>query len=406
MLYISFMFMGNLRFSYMPDRDFIVHEGYLPLLEILKKYPETRSDICSSGYTTLQLKEKYPEVIEGIKTGVAEGRISISTNGFEHVYLPMLSIFSQEKLIAKGVALDRSVYGRQPSGFWPSDCMWDSTVIKPLCENKVRWVYTGDLIQPSNPGGHLYNDWRDYDYFLPVYAQGPENAAIINIHSGTGNFDLLYPPLRNKTQLESLNLIKERAQSGKDGIFLFTIDLECLAALKCRQFNVKQAEKYLAQFIEELLAMKNSRFAFVDQFIDRHPPARTICLREGPNWGRGGWHSGSYKLDKTCEQAEQYLLELEDMLEAGPDPSALAIKDELEKLWERFFFSMQSEPRMTNEEYMWQSETNKCEGKGVVYPPDSMVLEAMNDAIFVLREARKLKQKIIGKIHEKYPRNE
>lgn len=395
MLYISFMFMGNLRFSYMPDRDFIVHEGYLPLLDLLKKYPEVRSDICSSGYTTLQLQKKYPEVIEKIKTGVAEGRINISANGFEHVFLTSLSIFAQEKLIRKGVELDKAVYGRQPSGFWPSDCLWDSTAIKPLSDNKVRWIYTGNWIKESNPGGPYYNDWRDYDYFLPVRVQGPEDATIVNIHSGTGNFGIFCPPLQSKAHLEKLALIKERAQSGKDGIFLFAVDLECLAALKCKQYNVKQAEKYLAQFIEELLAMKNSRFAFADQFIDQHPPTRTVCLREKPCWrDSGGSHSGHYQLDKTCDLAEQYLLELEDMFAARPDLATPAMKDELEKLWERFLFAMQSEPRMTGSDYMWEPETNKCEGQGVIYPPDYMVLEAMNDATHVLREARKLKQKL------------
>ena len=134
MLYISFIFMGNLRFSYMPDKDFIVNEGYLPLLDIFKEYPEVRLDICSSGYTTLQLQDKYPGVIEGIKQGLVEKRINISTNGFEHVFLPHLTLFSQERLIKKGVEIDMSVYGQQPSGFWPSDCLWDSTVIKPLRE--------------------------------------------------------------------------------------------------------------------------------------------------------------------------------------------------------------------------------------------------------------------------------
>ena len=182
MIYVSFLFMGNLRFAdKLGGKEFVVDEGYLPLLNVLKLHPEVRSHICSSGFTTLRLQERFPAVINGIREGIAEERVRIGTNGFEHVLLPTLSVFAQEKNVQLGVELDRSAYGQQPTGFWPSDGCWDSTAAKPLRDSGVEWVYYGNIAS-SNPGRSYFNDWTEVEHFMPFTIQGPEGSSIVSVH--------------------------------------------------------------------------------------------------------------------------------------------------------------------------------------------------------------------------------
>lgn len=395
MLYLNFMFMGNLRFSYIRDRGFIIDEGYLPLLDILKNYPELRSEISSSSYTTLELRNSCPEIINKIKEGISENRIRTATNGFEHVFLPTLSIFGQEKLIQKGVKTDVEVYGQQPTGFWPSDCEWDSTVIPTLKKNGIQWAFTGDWLIASNPGGRFYNDYEDYDCFEPVSIRGPENQEITNIQSSGTNYDILLK--KNSEYLESLmEKLTARAESGKDGFFKFAFDLELLAVLKSDMWKEFESIAF-EELINRLLNIPNTCFSFTEDFLMEHPPEKKVCFREGIKCSSVGdsWTDGCYKLDMTCKQAERYILDIEDILTAGNFGDDSEYRERLEKIWERYLFSMQSEARMTNYDFMWKGD-RKCHEKCLIYPPDEMTLEAQNDAITALRAARKLKQEIMG----------
>ncbi len=397
MMKLSFILMGNWRFSYMSDKQFIIDEGYLPLLDLFRRYPEVRSEILNSGHTTRSFQKKAPAVIEGMRQGVAEGRIGISTNGFEHAFLPTLSIPAQEKLIAKGVEVDRSVYGVQPQGFWASDCCWDSTVVKPLVDNGVRWAYVGPWLKTSNPGGPFYNDWTDYDPYLPVWVRGPEESRIAAFPCPYAQYDILLE--KNAEQYKQFFAgIRERADR-MDGFAFIQMDFEVLAVLKSSMWS-REKQIPMEKFLEDLLALPKCAFGFASEYLDSHPPEKSICLRECP----GGawlepWDGGCRKLDTTCRQAEQYLLDIEDLLAGGrPVCAGAEVRSRLELLWERFLLSMQSEARMTSYPFMWDERDgkNKCLDQCLIYPPDEMVLEAINDAIAALRGARELKRELLA----------
>jgi hypothetical protein len=393
---LCFILMGNWRFSYMSDKRFIIDKGYLPLLELFRHYPELRSEILNSSYTTRKYEAEAPSVVEGIRRGVKEKRIGISTNGFEHAFLPTLSVPTQEKLIAKGVEVDRSVYGVQPQGFWASDCCWDSTVIKPLADNGVRWAYIGPWIKSSNPGGPFYNDWKDYDPYLPVWVKGTENSRLAAFPSPYAQYDILLE--KNAEQYKRFFAgIRERADKG-DGFAFIQMDFEVLAVLKSSMWN-REKQVPMEKFIENLLALPKCSFGFASEYLDSHPPEKTVCLREGIPGEYKPWDCGCRKLDTTCRQAEQYLMDVDDILAARPALASKGIRQRVELLWERFLLSMQSEPRMTSHRFMWDDEDgkNRCLDKCVIYPPDEMVLEAINDATAAFRGARQLKRELMAR---------
>ncbi len=399
MLYVSFFFMANIRFAEkLPaPRAFVVDEGYHPLLDVLEAYPQVRTELSSAGYTSCYLRDHAPAVIDRIRKGVREGRVRISTNGFEHAYLVNLSVFALERLIGMGVALDREVFGvDQPGGFWPSDGLWDSTAIKPLRDNGVRWVSHGNIAK-SLPGGPLYNDWRAVDLFLPFTIQGPERASIVNLPYGLGNWEVLDPAERHNFQ-PKLDEIRARAASGRDGFLFVKLDFETLAVYRSARRPLDNARALLERFIEDMLENPDMRFAFADDFLDAHPPTCTLSLREMPPPavpdGRGAWTVGCEKLDSTCRQAHGYILDVEDLLAARPALRTPAVAAELEALWQRYLFAMNSEARMTNQPHMWDFATNQCTGPGGIYPTDETVLETMNHAIAALRAARELKQRL------------
>ncbi|OGV69833.1 MAG: hypothetical protein A3K19_28940 [Lentisphaerae bacterium RIFOXYB12_FULL_65_16] len=402
MLSLSFMFMGNRRFSYMSDKRFIVERGYLPLLEAMRAYPQVRADICPSGYSTLKWLEESPEVVDAIRRGIAEGRLANSTNGFEHVYLPTISMRVQEMLIRKGVEVDRCVYGRQPGGFWASDCAWDSTVIKPLVENGVRWAYSSGWLEHSNPGGPYYTDWRQLDLFQPTFVRGPAGTRLPVIHSHPTNYDILLEEgagpwaLSYETLLATL---RERAASGNDGLFLIAMDFECLAVLECEQWRDKKRKPF-SRLLDDLSALPGAQFEFVDEYLTRHPPEATVCLREYPPFDSKSWESGCKKLDTTCRQAEALIVEIEDWLAACPELATPAVAARLDTLWERLLLSLQSEPRMTGYGFQWDrtDNRNQCRDHCLIYPPDEMVLEAINDALAAWEGARALKRQLLPQV--------
>ncbi len=397
MLHISFLFMGNLRFSFLQhDKPRVVETGYLPLLEMLRKYPEVRSHVHSSGFTTRWLQEHAPAVIGQIRDGVREGRLRIGTNGFEHGYLPTFPLFAMEKLIAKGVEIDRTVYGQAPTGFWPSDGCWDPTVVKPLRDNGVAWVFNGfEVIKWAAPGGPYHVDWREIDPFWPVRLRGPEETEITNVHCAMStNYDILLG--RDRERYDRLfGMFRERAESGRDGLYIFGFDLEILTVLGGPRYRDPD-NKPFGRFIEEILSLKNVRFSTVDEFLAGHPPEKSVFLREV--WNPYGWDSGYRKLTDICRQAGDYLLAVEDLLAARPSLANESVRGRLETLWERYLFSMQSEARMTGAPHMWDQTTasgSEQTPSGVIYPPDALRMAAFDDAIAALRGARALKQELL-----------
>ena len=67
MIYMGITFTANMRFGYLPSEDEIVNYGYIPLYEILAKFPQFKANLCFSGYSELTLAKKYPKVVDMVK---------------------------------------------------------------------------------------------------------------------------------------------------------------------------------------------------------------------------------------------------------------------------------------------------------------------------------------------------
>ncbi len=175
-------------------------KGYLPFIEIMKRYPKIKFVLHYSGYLLSYLKKKHPELIRDIKRLVREKRVEILTGGF---YEPMLSVIPEKDAIIQIKKLSQEIkktFGYQPHGMWLAERIWEPHLSGLLKKAGVRYLSLDD--HHFKLAGFKENDL--YGYFITEHG-----GDVVYIFPGSERLRYLIPFRPIEEVMRYLNEFKE-----------------------------------------------------------------------------------------------------------------------------------------------------------------------------------------------------
>ena len=118
--------------------------GYLPFLELLKKYPAIKTSIHFSGILLSWIYDNHPETIKLLKELTASGQLEILTGGFYEPILPVIPDRDKLSQINKLTAYIRDKLEYQPKGLWLAERVWEPHLPKILNQAGVKYTILDD----------------------------------------------------------------------------------------------------------------------------------------------------------------------------------------------------------------------------------------------------------------------
>ena len=165
---------------------------YRPLFETLKKYPEFRFSLHSSGWLLEQLKEKYSDVFENILYLSEKGSVEFFTAGF---YEPILASIPKEDRISQIEKLNNFLkknFNITPKGLWLTERVWEDSIIDEVRKSGVEYLMVDDYhflcagFNKDELDGYFYSEYngekigifpisKELRYAIPFYL--PDDAV-------------------------------------------------------------------------------------------------------------------------------------------------------------------------------------------------------------------------------------
>jgi alpha-amylase len=158
--------------------------AYLPMLEVVERYPAIRLAQHFSGTLLEWLDSQHPEFLDRYRELVSAGRLEILTGGYFEPILP--SIPDRDKLgqIAKLTQAIRDRFGYEPRGLWIAERVWEPYLPKPLAQAGVRYV-------PLDDAHFKINGLRDEQ--LVGYFSTEEQGSVISVFPVSERLRYLIP---------------------------------------------------------------------------------------------------------------------------------------------------------------------------------------------------------------------
>jgi len=118
----------------------ICNESYLPLLEVLREYPQATATANINAVLTEMLKDcGHNDVIGGPKELAGKGQIEITGTGKYHPILPLIPPEEAKRQIELNHKTNAYFFGGayRPNGFFPPEMAYSGDIIKPVMEYRT-----------------------------------------------------------------------------------------------------------------------------------------------------------------------------------------------------------------------------------------------------------------------------
>ncbi len=118
--------------------------SYLPLIELLERYPGIRVGLHYSGALLAWLKQNHTEVIERLRLLVARKQVEMLSGGY---YEPVLAALPDEDKIGQIEKLNtelRETLGADPMGLWLAEHVWEPHLARPIAQAGLKYVILED----------------------------------------------------------------------------------------------------------------------------------------------------------------------------------------------------------------------------------------------------------------------
>ncbi len=115
---------------------------YKPFLRKLYEFPGIKTVIHFSGMLLEWFEEKHPEVIMLIEELVKKRKqVEVLGGGYYEPILPMLSAQDRTGQIESLTTLLRKKFGKRPLGCWITGSIWDNSLIVPIRNSGMDYVF-------------------------------------------------------------------------------------------------------------------------------------------------------------------------------------------------------------------------------------------------------------------------
>jgi len=129
-------------FSYIFDKAY--RQAYLPLVELLERYPTIRLSLHYSGCLLDWMMETQPEFLARVAVLVKRGQIEMMTGGYYEPILPMIPDDDKLGQIDKLSSFIHKRFNCSPTGMWLAERVWEPHLPKPLAQAGIKWTVVDD----------------------------------------------------------------------------------------------------------------------------------------------------------------------------------------------------------------------------------------------------------------------
>ena len=342
------------------DEDRIINEGYRPLVALFEKY-NLKADFFISGFTSLLLQEKAPDLLERIKKGVGKN-FELGTYTYTHPIPQLLKREEFARQMQKGLDIDRKLLNVETVGFLPPEFAYTEEMGLVLADHGIQWFIA--LASQIEKGLKAKGIQRDP--YIPYRAVLEDGRTMIAVPAA---YQLPQTPARflklmmkGKVPVDQvIEGVKQFAKEHEGGLLLFKRDAETIFI---DMFNSGFDKTYevMEEFLSKLSKLDFIKPTWISETIDRAPLDVTISLPD---------YLGNTKIETFTEGAAKEIwdatVEIRDQLiEAEKNNTHTK---SIEEAWEHLLLSHNSDGRIG----YWFSEWNP--GEHVVAPSRKTFIE-------------------------------
>lgn len=353
MIQIAFAFNFNIQRCEVEvgEEDVIVRRGYAPLVRLLLRYG-LKADLFVSGFSTLRMLEIDPPLVNVIRDELGRS-FELGTYTYTHPIPQLLGSRELEEQVARGLEIDRRVFGVEPKGFLPPELAYSDELARILSGQGIEWVIVlAKLLEAALPSGtekNLYRAWRAENDAGTLTAV----PAVYQLPDTPERF--FKRMMKGELEVDSVIRGVERFAAGHPGaLLLFKRDAETIF-IDSLNSGFEGTEAVFEEFLRRLSALDEVRPVTIGEYLRAHPPRAAVRLEE---------FLGNTRIETFTEgeAAPLWALteEVRDRLLAAErrDPGSEAVKE----AWEQFCLSHNSDGRIG----YWHSAWNP--GEHVVVP--------------------------------------
>ena len=360
MIHVAFAFNFNIQRCEIEvgDEMRIIEEGYVPLIDTLLKYG-MKADFFFSGFSSELILELKPDLINKVKQNL-DTSFELGTYTYTHPIVQLLEPAEFSMQIARGLKIDREIFGRNTVGFLPPEMAFSTSMSEILAEHGIEWtiVLASRIlgVLPTGKTENLYKPWTAAgdNYSLtavPAVYQLPDTPA-----------RFLKRMMKGEVPVDTIvKGVEAFAVNNPGALLLFKRDAETVFI---DRFNsgFENTDEVFDEFLRRLSENPNIEPTTIGDFIEQNPPEEKINLPDFlGNTKVETFTEGEAKpiWDLTKEVREKIFI-----LEAK-DPHS----EKLKMAWEHLLLSHNSDGRIG----YWFSEWNP--GEHVVAPSRRKFIE-------------------------------
>ncbi len=358
-IYFTYLFNWNLNHAGAPVDAIpaLVEQGYVSLLGVFEKHDRWRTQFFYSGFTSDYLKEHYPDAVERIKQGQADGRYEIGTYTLSHPILNLTPYTSLVKQFKTGMVYDQNAWGLQTYSLFLPEAAWDPTLPQAMAEAGIRWIAIYKDLIPK------YQDKLYYP--ATVFVEGINNTKATVVFA-TNTIDRGKSVAELKHTLDSL--YQDLKAAGIEEHFIsLKGDAEFLYFGSRRIVNRTTGAAYktgdllpelpaIPAFEEKLTMIENlpyARFMTMGEYLAKHPPTVTIPTEDialGAEFGRWLQGRGVERTNILTNEARMEVSNASYVIDLA-EKMGLEVADArklLDQAWIQLMFAEGADGRATN----------------------------------------------------------
>jgi hypothetical protein len=334
------------------EEQVIADRGYQPLVDTLLGCG-MKADFFISGFSTRRLLEIRPRLVDAIRENVG-GAFELGTYTYTHPIPQLLKPLEFERQVARGLQIDREVYGRRPAGFLPPEFAYSREMAEVLLGQGVRWlIVLSSTVKKALPGA------GERDVHRPVTVRvGPGRTmtavpAVYQLPKTPARY--LKRMMKGEIPVEAvIEGVTAFAEANPDTFLLFKRDAETIF-IDAFNSGFTRSREVFEEFIRRLAGLPFVRSRTIGEVIAARPPAAEVSLEE---------YLGNTRIETFTEGAARPIWELtvkvRDLLMEAE--AAGRTGERIERAWEHLLLSHNSDGRIG----YWYSEWNP--GEHVVAP--------------------------------------
>lgn len=118
--------------------------SYFPLVEALEEHPAIRVSLHYSGPLLDWAAENHPHFLDRLAALVTRGQVEMMGGGYYEPILPAIPLDDRIGQIEKMSAFIKERLGREPTGLWLAERVWEPDLPSTLARVGVQWTVVDD----------------------------------------------------------------------------------------------------------------------------------------------------------------------------------------------------------------------------------------------------------------------